>query len=776
MNAKMWESQRERVFLFVKFLMFTIVNLMNSSSKFFAKYPVDGTIQRSFALSIGNEVKLSSNFFNLSVNDDFLQKLKKYEVTFSPEIKNPHTAKDVLYLSIRGQEEECQRSESKTWKSLIFVWPNKIISADALAPVDVTYNDCEYHLSLSEGKEINDQDTKEYLSKVVRKAISQMGYQKLDHGFYNTTPEKEVQNIQIIQQFNASVNYEDGFFSLFADTKQRVFKSQTLIQLLRDSITKDADTPQERERLEKIALPFAYATNYGHKRIVKITRILWEQPKVIKVFDEETTIPKYFMSEYQIPISESEPCAEVKTFVNDTEHVEYIPISCLVQTGFTPEETQNVKLMQQLIKYTNLTPTESATKINTFVEKLKVVPELADFGVTIGDPVKMTGLVIQPPLMRFRTTQQENNPVEFIDVPISGKCSLGKEVGKYNAALGPILKASPLIVCQKKASTCAKNIKSNLAKTSTAMGIPMLPPDIVFTENQTRDQFISVISHSIQTYGVPSVVIVILPSDNQEFYKGLKTFLTTKLGIHSQFILESTLTVPHLDHRNLYQELMLTIIAKTGGVPFYIAPTSLPLRSTVFVGIEKKGELCSIVASTDSTYARYSSKVATTKDPKEFYLSYLKTLTASRIVIFTTMRVEDAKEIAVFLEGKISNFVMISCARENILLTTEGPRPQPAAPGTTIVRGGVLLIASASSGPAIGRPSSYIIVHHPHNLWKDNQLVTIIHFLCVSYPISIESSELPTPVRYAQKAIKFSEKALDGNQPNSLLENFPYYL
>ena len=751
---------------------------MFQSADFFSKYNGDETVQKEHTITAGNEIKLNSNFYDLSINEDYLQLLKQYKVQFSPNIQNPYTAREVLFLSICDSSEK-QRKGSKTWDSLIFAGLTKIISKETYSPRNVTYGGREYTVSISDGEPVDDDTIKQYLEKVLRKAISKTEkYNKIEREFISKTPYKTIQSVTLYDRFFVSVFHENHKFSLFADSNLMTCRiNNGLKEIFKQIWTTDKDANENRDRIENMIISIPFMTNFGTKHIISISKILWDQPRTIMYYGEETTIPKLYMQQYGIPISESEPCALVTKQVNEQKEEESIPIGCLDRIGLTHAEQGNAKFMSDYKRAATQQVGEIINKINAFVQIIKNSPVLSKFHVTLGDVQKMTGTVLAPPSLRFRATQQDKRPVEFIDIQIGSKCSFANDVfKKYHAALGPIFKTSPVIFCTKNADKKSQDLKQNLQSIAQSMGIPMLPCDVFHTEGDSQQQFKIAIAKYIQNYGVPSFVIVVLPTPLPDFYKQIKTFLTCKLGLPSQFVNESTLGLGRNELKTLYQSLMLNVLAKTSGVPFYLSPQSLPLRSTVFVGIAKNNITCSIVISSDSTYARYHSASCRTENAASFFLSKLEQIQASRIVIFTAIKPLEAKELAIAFSQKISNITMISCMRERIILTTDTEKPAACTPGTCVIHNGVLLISSVGNGPASARPTSYIIVHQSPHVWNDDQLATIIQYLCVSYPISVDSMSMPTPVVFANKAAEFNQNVLNSTPVNELLVNHPYYL
>ena len=364
---------------------------MNTGSKFFAKYKDDETVQNSFSFSFGSDLTLNSNFYELSIDDNYINELKLFNVSFSPEIINPKIAREVLFLSIRSSDEK-ERKDSKTWNSLIFIGQNKIISKETFTPQKVEHDGKSYNIVISQAENLDEQSICEFLQKIVRKAISKsQKYNKIESGYISKEPYKTIQQIQLYNRFDISVFSENSNFSLFADSKHIDFRQKGgMKEILKNFWMVEKDANEHKDKIEKLLTSIPFSTNYGNKKLVSVTKIFWEQPKTVIYYGEKITIPKLYMQEYGIPIPESEPCAQVTRMVNGKQETECIPIGCLERVGLSPNEQNDPRFMNDYKKATTPSISDFMSTINAFIDSIRNSPVLSKYHITLGSSSSIT--------------------------------------------------------------------------------------------------------------------------------------------------------------------------------------------------------------------------------------------------------------------------------------------------------------------------------------------------------------------------------------------------
>lgn len=744
---------------------------MKASSKYIETNHDDATIQSEFNINVGTDAKLTANFFEISFKEEVKSALKVYTVTISPEVRNEELACKILYNSTCPDEGD--RKTSQSWNNLVFNGKDMIISMKSLSATPSVIDGTHYNVTLSEPRECSEQDFKFLYYRVIENALFKQDFVRYESGWIKNQADKVVQNLKIYYQFITHIETIDGKIVFFVDMKPQIMRNVTLNDVLKQS-KGDRDW---KAILEEVNSSMSFVTNYGHMRKVKINKVLWSSPPPITFNQKEMTIAEFFKFKYNTFVDDTQPFAQIRVVRGKETRFDYIPSGLLIQEGLLEHEKFKKNLIREVQRYTVNQPVDLHKIIKTFVDELSASPVLATFGISLGQQMSLNGKVIPPPIIKFRSS---NPSSEYVDVQVNSRCSLKNELYRNAIALPPIFKTSPLIICDRKSEKLAVDFKTQLIKTMAKYGVNILPPEFAFTEGpieSTDIQFIKAIAQAISHSGVPCFIICILRTSNKSIYAAIKTFLSHTIGIPSQFITEETLEGNQGIIDSIASDVSLSLVCKTGGVPFYISPASLPLRNTVFVGFEVSGQNVAAVASYDSTFARYFTDTDNTNEPAKFIGQFIQQLNTERVFAFTSLPASDAKKIVDKMGPVCRSLTVICCSRKDGICLLQGDaRPQPASPGTCVIINGSIFITSASAGDDIARPTMYTVVHHFPRVWTDDQLALIIHYLCVAYPVSLESSSLPTPLKFAIKAMKNVKTSLGNKKVHPNLDRYIHYL
>lgn len=734
---------------------------MKASSRFFEKNPDDATFQNQFNLTLGTDSKFTSNFYEILISDVIKSSLKVYNVTISPEVRNEELACKIVYSSTCPDEGD--RKDSPTWNSMVFNGRDMIISKKPISATPCVIEGSSYNVVLSEARECSEQDLKFLYFRVIENALIKLGYQQYESGWLKSHPDKIVQHLKLYYVFNTHIQSIDGKIAIIIDIQPVVMRNTTLSDVLKNQ--------HDRDKIDEVIKKLTFATNYGHKRNVQISKIIWNSPPLIHYNQKDVSIAEFYKFKYDITIDESQPFAEIRVKRNNQNSVDYIPSSLLMQIGVLDNEKFNKSLMRDLQRYAQIQPIDIHKIGKSFLDEFADAQLLKDFGISIGSQITFDGRVISPPFLKFRSSNQDS---EFVDVQINNRCSVKNELNKNQIVLPPIITTSPLIICEKKSEKVSIELKNQIIKIMSKLGVNILPPDFTFSDGPS---FTTAISQAIAHAGVPSFIICVLPDGNSQLYSTLKIFLTSSLGIPSSFVTDESLVANKQSMDQIATDMCLSIICKTGGVPFYVSPVSLPLRNTVFAGFEVSQTNVAAVASYDNTFARYLCKTESTTDVPAFFGNFFYNLNAERIVAFTSLSPRDVRKIVDKIGSVCKSLTVISASRKDgVVLLTDTERPQPAMAGSCVSINGSLFISCVSSGKDNARPTMYTVAYHYPRIWTDDQLAAMIHYLSVAYPISLESATMPTPLKFARKAMKSCKRATCGKKINDNIEKFAYYL
>jgi hypothetical protein len=508
---------------------------------------------------------------------------------------------------------------------------------------------------------------------------------------------------------------------------------------------------------------------------------------------------------YDFVVRRDDPIIEVLSSIDGAPKFDFYPASALKVTGLTEAERRDERLMAKLRNSTSEAPEVLTQKLDEFIEHIRASQVLNAWGITILKGLQVTGKVLEPPVLKFRTQQAGHL---LVDVKPGPNLDFTAKLPALGVAVPPRFNSAPLIVVPE---LWYGRIKSEFIpafiQIARQMDIPFRSPDIAVVTDTQFSGYRTEICLSIQQSGSPSYVLVIFSDVSQERYDALKQLLTIDLGIPSQFAKVSSIFDDSRVSIPVCVNLLLQITAKTGGIPFYVAPEALPLLHTMIIAISvsfKKSGLAvvGLSSSYDQSLARYKTAAypLTSPDPivpaellTEFVNNAIQRFVRQapqppeRVVVFRdglsyALMGRVKKEEAAAVQSAIGKASLLYCVVQKRSMMRFLKADDDALPGTVVFdRIGSKDVAefyllSDNQGQGIASPTRYTILHHAPVVWNDDHFVHLCHYLSCSYPTSGASVRTPLALMVAEKLAGLCTRNLDSTPPNDYLSDFLHFL
>lgn len=596
------------------------------------------SLPKTFSLNEGTTTNIKTNIYPITYKNTG-SKLFQYSIETDPSISNPKQLSRLIYNSLYPENDK--NIDNKKNNPIIFDGVNIIFSS---------LHDLEGEKSIPDKfdqsknikifvkliKEINPDDFGSliYLYQIVfRKAYKSIGLTKFGKKWLDDQDIKQVGNFKIIGGFKPSLVALSCGISFVVYNTYRIDRQGNLYDYLKRGIS---NTAQRSELINALKEMRILTSHLKEQRVIKISSIDWNSGPSQVTFEmtnkstSQTTkisIADYFQQFHNFTVQRDDPLIETVFTVNGEQRIDIFPSSCLIISGLTEAERKDENLMNELTQATTISIAAEKQKLDAFISKMKKKPETNEmftkWGIQFNDSLNVVGRILHPPKILFRTRQSDHAE---IDIQTNSQICFRNEIRNVGIALPPRINAVPLIISP---SSCLPDIKQvfvpKILELSKEIGISFLNPDLLEIDSASQNSYRKVILDYILQKGTPSFIIVVFPDVNKERYDVVKQLLTVDLGIPSQFVKSSTLfnktnneSTELINPRlftNICLKLLYQITAKTGGICYYVSPSTLPLNNTMIVGIDvEKSQydpygsiICAMTASYDQTLARYYS-------------------------------------------------------------------------------------------------------------------------------------------------------------------------
>lgn len=752
---------------------------------FFELYKNDKNTPKNLSNTVGKDVKVLLPSLFVKITDEFLNNfsLFKYDIDPTPITRtiNYH----VLYHCLFGYSQKM--SENEAFKDFFlsefyFFCRNGIIDLNTQNTYECEYNTIKYVLTLSIDDQIKHWDKVRFILNSFSPRLNNEKFIMKGNSLCLLSKENETKGMFKVNTYTSvSPNVFDGKYGYFYWFKKEIRREGKLSDFINDS---DYFIDRNRPVNEVFFKSFKYATVYGKSRVIfGFQRFIFPPESLEIKIKDDIDVYEYFNSKYQITLNNELPLAE---FICK-EQVQYFPVEALYVISFKDTERNDPEISAIL----NYSPRFSnfITNINDFAKIFKANVHFPYFTLDEAKP-QYNAKVLDMPRLKFRSKKNKefeeyNSKASFFEK--------GLEMKKYYYILPPKIRYAPLILQQsgfnEEMDHVLQNIEPKILERVKELDINLC----YFRQRASRfekfSECIDNIKSYIKTFGPPPFILILTLDDNPMFYIELKRYLTIDLGIICQFIntkylLNEKLKDPKFKLNSTYQ-----ILAKIGGVPYFISPHSLPLKSTMFVGMCYYHGCFSFTASFDTSFARYYTRVEYSISPEivelfladacdKFYSN--NEYKPTKCVIYTkNIDLVILKGYVPQIKNHIDKFLIIDVLENNMFLTHFTTRESVSTMGTVLCdpSSPTFFINSTSSpDQQVSLASRYFVLHSEEGTFTDEQILKISFYLCCLNPYAITSLTEPLPVHYASKLAVFAYKILQEKQPNPLLECLPYYI
>lgn len=272
----------------------------------------------------------------------------------------------------------------------------------------------------------------------------------------------------------------------------------------------------------------------------------------------------------------------------------------MMVTGMIDEERKNGNLMKSLAEKTIIPPKDRLFEQGKFVPKLNEKLRLIEIE---REPEVAESLMLSYPQIRGGEKKQ-------FEVKDSGKFENTVPYGNFTLQKYVIVYYSG----GKRDDNEADDLADILKKCSSRYGVAVEKPGYCVVKDNNLDGFKKAINSDVDEYGFQTYYMVILNQKNEYLYNGLKTFLSSTLGVVSQFV--KSRTIGHKNALSIASKILLQMGAKNN-IPLWKVEEPIKGKRVMVVGYEfyhklVGGDLSCIgfVATSNAEGTRFYSRPA----------------------------------------------------------------------------------------------------------------------------------------------------------------------
>jgi hypothetical protein len=778
----------------------------------------DDTVPTQFNVTIGSSTTLETNVYPVVPSGAKLA-LFQYSVETDPEIMSAKLLNHLVHSAICP--DGGRRSESARWNSTIFDGSKTLFSVQA----DLS---CQRFLpsktdpskgvtvTVKLAKEVPPDNTASLLridNTIFRSAYRSVGLQCFRRKWLDDQDTKAAGGFRVIGGFVPVVTSLSSGLSFIVDTTARIDRSGTVYDFLKSAIANVVECRPTADALKELQL---VTTHLKRPRLVRVSNIVWDSDPSQRFFDRidrrtkeaiRMSIADYFQHVHNISVQRDDPIIEMLATVNGATKVECFPASLLKVTGLTEAERRDFQFMRKIREVATISADARKRKLDSFVSKLRSEPAstfLARWGLDLGESIWVDGRVLAPPVLKFRSRQLGHS---VVDVHNNAQMSFRSDLRNVGVAVPSRLNSPPLVVTPE---SCAGDVRSEfvpkLMQLARDIDVPFRTPDVLILSNVHHTAYRIEICQHLQTNGTPSFAIVIFPDVNKERYDAVKHLLTVDLGVPSQFVKAQTLFASKAGAGSVHLNLLLQITAKTGGIPYYVSPDTLPLAHTMVIGVAvSRGTICALTSSYDQTLSRYKSTTFSIDSfdgvvPADRFGPFITAAMdrfiqqfgdpPRRVVVFRDgvsyglmprLKTDEVPAVRSAVRGASLVYCVVQRRSHLKLMAGRGKLMNPA-PGTVVSErigaNGVaeFYLISHEANQGMASPTRYTIIHHFPVTWKDDHFVQLTHYLTCQYPNWSGAIRVPCALMLASKLADLCRLRLSSDHPNECLSEFLHFI
>lgn len=417
----------------------------------------------------------------------------------------------------------------------------------------------------------------------------------------------------------AADQYEGGLL-LQLDASFRVLRTQTVNDLFR-SIKNKAQLADFKAEVEKQLIGTSVLTRYNNRSYVVDDIDYQSSPKDTFTNDkgEKMSYIDYYQNQYSMTIrDQGQPMlvSRMKTKSageEGTEKVLYlVPEFCLL-TGMTDAMRADYKIMQEVAKYTRISPQKRIEHMANFVSRVngsEIARQiLADWGLHVNPtPLNLAGRILEPQIIHFGGNYSER---------VSEKGDWNR-AATSRSVISPIQLHKWFIFFPARISSEVKTFCQTMIQQARRMGLNFAMPKPITLENDRNDTYTKELRGVIDTS--VQLVLTVFPQMKADRYAAIKRLCCNEMPIPSQVVNLRTIS----NEKRLSavcQKIALQINCKLGGELWGV---KTPFKNLMVVGIDvyheksrRSGSVAGVVASLNDTQSRFYSTVVIQKEGQE---------------------------------------------------------------------------------------------------------------------------------------------------------------
>ena len=774
----------------------------------------DNTIPKQIQFQSEQTVPIQTNVYSLTLTKQ--TEIHQYEITLVPEILNQKIVNHFVYSALCP--DGGPMGANPKWLKIIYDG-NKVLYS-TLPDLDGSYP-----LTQRDGKEVIvivkqtkkiSSDSAESLLQIYNtafhKAYRTLGLENFRRKWLNKNDYAKTGSFNITKGILPSISYLSSGLAYIIDVATRIERKGTLYDLLKEGVS----NPSRRRHLEEALRSIQIQTAHRPKpKSVNVSNVLWDEKVHESSFDfidrktgvkKTITIAQYYQEVYNHNCPPDDIIVEQISKRKNEKFVDKFPSSVLKAMGITDAERSNGSIMKEIAAHTKIPSDRRKQKLDEFVKQLKEDSNSSKFfeqwGLLIGNNIKTHGKIIRSPQLTF---SDKNKDGEFKDITLNDRYSYQQELRNISLVSSPEYNGPCLFIGVDDIDRVLDEIKS------VSFGLKFKLPKIekIQINNSHPNDYCNEVINYINERETPCFVVCILPDSSKDRYDGIKRLLTVQLGIPSQCVVPG----PKYN-KSVATNIAIQIASKTGGVLCHVSTNILPIRNTMLIGLSmtsSKGSpaVCAATATTDRRMTQfYSDSTNTSGHEKVISKDFLEEfLTNSlekwkeyngeypkRIVVYREgvsygqmprlkkEEVETIKDLLIEIDSNISLAYIIAQKRSSIRIMKGEHNLDNALPGTVVtdeisthgVAEFYLISHYANQGSA--SPTRYTIIHQTPDIWKDDQLIKLTHYMTLQYPNWSGSIRIPACLMLASRLAEMSKSHLESQPAADHLKNFLHYL
>ena len=562
----------------------------------------------------GEMIRITSNFFRLHKTpiDDIIV----YSISFVPEVEADNRSLIGKLLALKREEIEGTLGHIIRSGSVLF---SKIFISEPLS-FSIVNEDVEYVIILTPARRIfKDQIDlyRMYSNSALKKMMQSIGLKQVTKlpKYYDPSQVQNVElhRLEVWRGYIASFAHHFKEMLLNIDFSSKIIRHQTAFDIM-TQIRLEISGPHLAEALNDAMVGSIVMAKYGNFKCYRIERVVLTENPAGTFESKEGTITymEYYRKKYGISIKSGRQPLIVSFSERGDSEIRLVPELCYM-TGLTDDMRRDFKAMNDIARFTRLSPMERFTVSANLADKLANHPkcrEISDeYSMQINpNPISVDGVVL--PMEPIFCGRSES---EIINLDRNGGFFLRNNLYKK-------IEISSWVILSTERDTedANKLIKTLLAK-AKAMGCDMSQPSPLLYRPESVKQTIQNLSSPPPQLRPPQFALIIINSSQKKVYNDIKEACALHSGIPTQCIrVQNIRNDKKFD--SITSKIFVQIAAKTGSVPWVVGPLGRQVPGlsfkTMVIGVDvfhdtvnKAKSVLGFVASLVPDFSEYYNTV-----------------------------------------------------------------------------------------------------------------------------------------------------------------------